>query len=71
MANGFANLWALEMEKCGLELEPTNFKSCTQLTEHGSHFSLKFIHKRNFRSTESKHSRKINCNLVSSQKTFH
>ena len=40
MANGFANLWAVEMEKCGLELEPTNFKSCTQLTEHGSHFSL-------------------------------
>ena len=40
MANGFANLWAVEMEKCGLELGPTNFKSCAQSTEHGGHFSL-------------------------------
>ena len=40
MANGFANLWAVEMEKCRLELEPTNVNPSTQLTEHGSHFSL-------------------------------
>ena len=40
MANDFANLWAVEMEKCGLDLEPTNFKSSTQSTEHGGHFSL-------------------------------
>ena len=40
MANGFANLWAVEMETCGLGLEPTNFKSCTQSTKYGSHFSV-------------------------------
>ena len=40
MANGFANLRAVEMEKCRLELEPTNVKSCTLSTEHGSQFSL-------------------------------
>ena len=40
MANGFANLWAIEMEKCGHELEPTILKSCIQSTEHGGHFSL-------------------------------
>ena len=43
MANVFANLWAVEMEKCGLELGPTNFKSCAQSTEHGGHFSLIFL----------------------------
>ena len=40
MANGFPNLQAVEMEMCGLDLEPKNFKSCTQSTEYGSHFSL-------------------------------
>ena len=40
MANGFANLWAVEMEKCGLELEPTNLKSCIKSNEFSTQFSL-------------------------------
>ena len=40
MVNGFANLWAVEMEKCGLELEPTNLKSCIKSNEFSTQFSL-------------------------------
>ena len=40
MANDLANMWAVEMETCGLQLEPTNLKSYTQSTEQGGHFCL-------------------------------